>query len=64
MLVVGVRSGTIEVDSAKRKAFVENYNWKEPENAQAIAEAVLVFTIALWRIWPEDPTWRGGIQLC
>ena len=55
------RSGTIEVDSAKRKAFVENYNWKEPENAQAIAEAVLVFTIALWRIWPED--WSGLVLL-
>ena len=51
---VAVRAGKWRKIGDGRDAVHESFDWKEPDNTQAVAEAVLNYLIALWRIWPED----------
>ena len=54
---VAVRPGKWRKLGEGRDAVHESHDWKEPENTQAVADGVLNYLIALWRIWPED--WSG-----
>lgn len=58
---IAVRSGKWRKIGDGREAMHESFDWKEPDSTQAVAEAVLNYTIALWRIWPED--WSGMVLL-
>ena len=58
---VSVRAAKWRKVGEGRDAIQESHDWKDPENAQAVADGVLNYMIALWRIWPED--W-SGLVLC
>ena len=56
---VAVRPGKWRKIGEGRDAVHESHDWKEPESSQAVADGVLNYMIALWRIWPED--WSGMV---
>ena len=59
---VSVREGKFRrVGEHGREIMHEMFEWREPESTQSISEAVLSYTIALWRIWEED--WSGLVLL-
>ena len=58
---VSVREGKFKKVGEGREVMHEMYEWREPETTQHLAEAVLAYAMALWRIWPED--WSGYVLL-
>ena len=59
---VSIREGKFRrVGESGREVMHEMFEWREPESTQSIAEAVLAYTICLWRIWEED--WSGLVLM-
>ena len=51
---ISVRAGKWRKIGEGKDAMHESFDWKEPDSAAQVADGVLNYTIALWRIWPED----------